>query len=75
MCSSWQASVVHCHGAEGEGEGRGWALRKDVMPHHNSSQFALIMQFNLEATPVAQAEQQPALDKLGGNLDWHFTPQ
>ncbi len=52
--------------------------REEVVPHHNRSHSTPIMQFNLEATPKAltcPAEYQPALDKLSGNLDWHFTPQ
>ncbi|KAM7407716.1 hypothetical protein PAMA_003454 [Pampus argenteus] len=39
---------------------------------------APIMQFNLEATPKAltcPTEYHHTLDKLSGNLDWHFTPQ
>lgn len=52
--------------------------REDVIPHHNSSRSTPIMQFNLVTTPKALTcpiEYQPALDKLSGNLDWHFTPQ
>lgn len=52
-----------CGGIQEVVVGEGW---EDVIPHHNNSQSALIMQFNLEATPkvpTCPVECQPPLEE------------
>lgn len=59
-----------CGGIQEVVVGEGW---EDVIPHHNNSQSALIMQFNLEATPkvpTCPVECQPPLEEKKKKTQW-----